>query len=72
MADCRLLAGCPFFNDQMQGLETAKELMKQRYCRDDNSGCARYMVFSALGKPKVPADLIPNQADRAKQIVSEG
>jgi hypothetical protein len=72
MADCKLLAGCPFFNDQMQGLETTKELMKQRYCRDDYSGCARFMVFSALGRPKVPADLTPNQVDRAKQIISDG
>ena len=32
MADCELTGGCRFFNDQMPGLETAKDLMKQRYC----------------------------------------
>jgi hypothetical protein len=72
MADCELLNGCPFFNDRMQGLEVIKEMLKKRYCKADNSNCARYMVFKALGRPKVPADLIPNQADRAKQIISNG
>ena len=72
MADCTLLAGCPFFNDQMQGLQTVKEMMKQRYCREDNSTCARYMVFKVLGRPKVPADLTPNQTERARQIITDG
>ena len=72
MADCILLAGCPFFNDQMPGLQTAKEMMKQRYCREDNSTCARYMIFKTLGRPKVPADLTPNQVDRARQIITAG
>lgn len=72
MADCQLLSGCSFFNDRMQGLEVIKDMLKKRYCREDNSNCARYMVFKALGRPKVPADLIPNQADRAKQIISNG
>ncbi len=72
MADCKLLAGCPFFNDQMQGLDAVKDMMKSRYCKGDNSECARYMVFEKLGRPKVPADLSPNQTDRAKQILSSG
>ena len=72
MADCELLKGCLFFNDQMQGLEAAKDMLKTIYCKGDNSTCARYMVFKALGRPKVPADLIPNEFDRAKQIISSG
>ena len=32
-----------------------------KYCKGDNSGCARYMVFKALGREEVPLDLYPNQ-----------
>jgi hypothetical protein len=69
VARCEILAGCPFFNDQMQGLGAIKQMMKDRFCLGDCSGCARYMVFKALGKPKVPADLAPNQRERALALI---
>jgi hypothetical protein len=72
MADCECLAGCIFFNDRMTGLESIKEMMKNRYCKGDSTRCARYMVFKALGKGNVPADLIPNQVDRVAGIIAKG
>jgi len=30
------------------------------------------MVFKTLEKPKVPADLYPNQSDAAKEIIAKG
>ncbi len=70
MADCELLAGCLFFNNKMVNMPATAELMKSRYCRDDNSECARYMVYQKLGRPKVPIDLAPNNIERAKLILS--
>jgi len=70
MAECECLAGCPFFNDKMKGLESVREMMKHRYCLGNKLQCARYMVFKALGKPLVPTDLIPNEVDRARQIIA--
>lgn len=61
-----------FFNDRMQGLEAVKDSMKKRYCLGDNSKCARYMIFKSLGKEKVPADLVPNQVERAAAIIQAG
>jgi len=72
MADCELLKGCLFFNDQMQGLEATTDMLKTKYCKGENSNCARYMVFKALGRPRVPADLFPIDTERAKQIISGG
>jgi len=69
MAECVCLAGCPFFNDKMKGMEGVAELFKARYCMGDSSLCARHMVFEKLGKPGVPADLYPNQLDRARAIL---
>lgn len=70
MADCQLLGGCIFFNDKMASKPTTAEMMKDTYCRGDNNKCARFTVFKTLGKPAVPADLYPNQADRARTILS--
>lgn len=69
MSDCTCLQGCPFFNDQMADMPSTSEAMKTLYCQGDNSACARYMVFLALGKGKAPSDLFPSQIDRAKQII---
>lgn len=70
MADCQCMAGCPFYNDHMKGKEGMAELYKAKYCRGDNAGCARYMVFSKMGKTAVPADLYPNMTGKAQEILS--
>ena len=70
MADCELLAGCIFFNDKMKDLPAATDFLKNKYCRGDNSECARYTVFKALGRERVPSDLFPNDISRANQLIS--
>ena len=69
MADCECLPGCPFFNDKMAGMPAMAEMMKKQYCRSGFENCARYTVREKAGKDKVPADLFPNQIDRARQII---
>jgi len=70
MADCELLEGCVFFNDKMANMPATSELYKDQYCRENNLECARYMVFKALGREKVPLDLFPNMKDRAQEIIA--
>jgi hypothetical protein len=69
MSDCICLTGCPFFNDKMKGLDTIKEMLKKNLCQNDFNSCARYMVFRGLGREHVPADLYPNQRDRAQELL---
>lgn len=69
MPNCECLGGCPFFNDKMANMGAVADMMKKRYCQTDNSKCARFMVFKALGKPAVPADLFPNQVDVAEKLI---
>ena len=71
MADCQCLPTCIFFNDRMADMPAMAASMKKRYCQGDNSQCARFMVFSALGKEKVPTDLFPNNVEKAKLIISQ-
>ncbi len=70
MADCELLEGCVFFNDKMVNMPATGELYKDKYCRENNLECARYMVFKALGREKVPLDLFPNMKDIAQEIIA--
>lgn len=67
--ECQCLAGCPFFHDRMKNMPTTAELLKQRFCRAEWSSCARCMVFLALGRGAVPADLFPDEVDRAREIL---
>ena len=46
--------------------------MKEKYCRNNNLNCARYMVVNALGKEKMPAELYPHEKDRAYMVIAEG
>ena len=69
MADCELINGCIFFNDKMQNMPATAEMLKNKFCRDQSNQCARYMVFKTLGREQVPADLFPQQQDRAEEIL---
>ena len=72
MADCELLEGCIFFNDKMADMPSTAEMFKNQFCRGNNIECARYMVFKALGREKVPPDLFPNMKEKAQEIITPG
>ncbi|MFH1061991.1 MAG: hypothetical protein V1747_03795 [Candidatus Omnitrophota bacterium] len=69
MANCELLGGCLFFNDKMSATPGTAEIYKRRYCQEDNSKCARFLIASTLGRDKVPLNLYPNQIERVKKII---
>lgn len=69
MPDCELIQGCIFFNNKMQNMPATAELLKKKYCKDAFATCARYMVFKAIGRPGVPQDLYPQQAEKVEEIV---
>lgn len=72
MADCECLSKCIFFNDKMANKPSTAEMYKGRYCKGDNTHCARHQVFKALGPGKVPTDLFPSQEDRVQKIIAAG
>jgi hypothetical protein len=45
------------------------KLRPEKYCFEDNTRCARYMVFKALGREHVPPTLLPSQVDKAEEII---
>jgi len=69
MAECPLLPTCPFFNDMMANMPAMSEGMKKTFCRQAFLECARYMTCTTLGREQVPADMFPNEPDRARDII---
>jgi len=67
---CEHIERCIFFNDKMAEMPGMSEIYKNRYCRDDNLACARYIVCDALGREGVPGDLYPNDRDRALALIA--
>ncbi len=72
MPECKLLETCPFFNDKMPIDSGMGAMYKKKYCENDNTSCARYMVVEALGREKIPVDLFPNMIDRAEETIKAG
>lgn len=71
MALCEISSTCIFFNDQHDLAAATAAMMKARYCKNSNTDCARYLVFLALGRDAVPADLAPIDRMRALGLVRE-
>lgn len=72
MAECELIKTCIFFNDKMSNMPSTAEIFKTMYCKGEFDNCARLIIVKALGREKVPADLFPNQAAKALDIVKNG
>ncbi len=70
MTECKYITGCPFFNNKMTNMPKTANLFKERYCKGNNTKCARLMVAKNLGKEKVPLDLYPNQIERAINLIN--
>ena len=71
MADCEKIATCIFFQGVMASKPAILELYMKKFCRGNNSLCARHMVLVALGKDMVPPDLFPNEWQKANKIISK-
>jgi len=71
MKKCSITSECPFFNDQLSEIKTAKERedMKRKYCGGGNSQCSRYIIAKALGLNEVPWNLFPNDFIKANIIL---
>jgi hypothetical protein len=67
---CPKLAGCPFFNDRMKGMDGMTNLYKKRFCTSEYETCARWKV--AVSGVPVPADLYPNQIERVEDVIAAG
>lgn len=66
---CELRDTCPLFQGALDAGPAERAMFRARYCNGDYAVCARYLVFTALGRDAVPDDLYPNDRLRALSIV---
>lgn len=72
MPECPRLVRCPFFNDKLQSMPAIANMAKASYCRSGLfETCARFRVAHALGSEAVPANLFPDQIERAESILND-
>lgn len=67
--NCEFLEKCLFFNDKLENMPAASDMMKKMYCRWNHTKCARYMVAATLGKSVVPDDMYPGDKRRANEML---
>ena len=71
MQECELIDNCPFYNGQLEGDEEQIKILKEKYCHKTYFKCARFMIFTALGRESVPKELLPHQKDKAYVLIAE-
>ena len=69
MTDCEFLKKCLFFNDKLENMPKAADMMKETYCQWRYTECARYKIANVLGKSAVPHDVFPSDDRRATKIL---
>ena len=70
MAECQWFAECGVVKNKKTYVhEAVRMFFENQYCHDKHSDCACYKVFDVLGKDNVPRDLLPNQLERATEII---
>ncbi len=72
MGECEFIQKCPFFNDRLDIKSDDIENLKNKYCRNNNLNCARYMVALSLGPDKMPPNLSPQEKERAYEVIAQG
>lgn len=71
MGECEFIEKCPFFHDKLAEKPVQIDELKEKYCRNNNLNCARYMIAQAAGKEKMPPDLYPDEKAVAYQVIAD-
>lgn len=71
MSECELIENCPFFKGLLAHKEVEIEKLKDEYCRRNCLHCARFMIFTALGREMMPPDLYPHEKEVAYALIAE-
>ena len=72
MPECELIKDCEFYNNRMENMPAYSYMLKEGYCRIDNTFCAIYRVYKAFGRENISSNLFPDQLVIAKRIIAKG
>lgn len=71
VGNCEFIEKCPFFAGALADKPVEVDELKEKYCKNNNLNCARYMLAQALGKEHMPPDLYPHEKTVAYQLIAE-
>ena len=66
---CDYLATCSLFSGDHAPIPQLAKRYRAHYCAGDWQECARYAVAQEAGAAAVPEGMLPNQHERAYEIV---
>lgn len=66
---CELVERCPVYNGEMRLSGSICNKYKNCYCSSNKNSCARYMIFTQIGRGYVPGNLFPDMLGKARQII---
>ena len=69
MADCEFLEKCLFFNDKLENMPKATDMMKKMYCKWHYTKCARYKIAITMGRSAIPDDMFPGDDRQATELL---
>ncbi len=69
MARCHVMETCSLLKDMLAYAPDLAEETKQAYCHEEPGACARYMLLDELGSEYVPANILPGDANRARELI---
>lgn len=67
---CKYAANCPVFTAALGPLPHIGLRYRKAYCRGGWDECARFAVAEAVGRAGVPAGLLPNESQTARELVA--
>lgn len=68
MARCMHTEICSFFTAEVGYSPELNHAMKERYCLDDNSDCARLLAMDVIGMENVPDEMLPGDHEMLEQF----
>ena len=69
---CDKVNCCPFFISMKGSCDNLIKKLKQQYCFNDNTSCARYHLSRVMGMESVPPSMLPHQWEWTNQILKDG
>jgi len=66
MSLCPSMNECPFFNGKMKENPNILNIYRDKYCKEDNSKFARWMISTTIGKEYATLDIYPNIIAKVK------
>ena len=68
---CEHIEDCKFFSKHLKNNPQQVHDIMEKYCKNEPKRCARFLIWSVLGKNAVPEKLFPDMQHVAVQLIKQ-